>query len=117
MSRTGKRFIVAAALAATIFGFAMMRNQQRAQLAAAPKISAAFTQPVLVKNSPTNLRFFDVSWNDNATQRYYLADRNNNAIDVVDSATDTFLGFIGKGHYTGARPCPGEPKEMRLSAG
>ncbi|MDE3108889.1 MAG: hypothetical protein KGL02_03010, partial [Acidobacteriota bacterium] len=116
MRGIGQRFIVAAALAATIFGVAMMRNQQRAQVAAAPKTSA-FTQPVLVKHSPTNLRFFDVSWDDNATQRYYLADRNNNAIDVVDSATDTFLGFIGKGHYTGARPCPGEPKEMRLCAG
>jgi hypothetical protein len=79
--------------------------------------SKFFTKPVLVKNSPTNLQYFDVSWNDNATQRYYLADRTNNAIDLVDSATDTFLGFIGKGHYTGARPCPGQPAEMRLCAG
>lgn len=76
-----------------------------------------FTRPVLVKNSPTNLKYFDVSWNDNATQRYYFADRTNDAIDVVDSATDTFLGFIGKGHFTGARPCPGQPHEMRLCAG
>ena len=66
---------------------------------------SSFRAPVLVKKSPTNLRFFDVSWNDNSKQRYYLADRTNNAIDVVDSATDTFLGFIGKGHYTGSRPC------------
>lgn len=76
-----------------------------------------FTEPVLVKGSPTNLRFFDVSWNDNSKQRYYLADRTNNAIDLVDSATDTFLGFIGKGHYTGSRPCPNNPKDMRLCAG
>jgi hypothetical protein len=54
-----------------------------------------FAEPVLVKGSPTNLRAFDVSWNDNSTQKYYLADRTNNAIDLVDSATDTFLGFIG----------------------
>jgi DNA-binding beta-propeller fold protein YncE len=76
-----------------------------------------FTQPVLVKNSPTNLGAFDVSWNDNSTQRYYLADRTNNAIDLVDSATDTFLGFIGHGEYTGSRPCPGQPHEMRHCAG
>lgn len=76
-----------------------------------------FTEPMLVKGSPTNLRFFDVSWNDNSKQRYYLADRTNNAIDLVDSATDTFLGFIGKGHYTGSRPCPNNPKDMRLCAG
>src|SRR5215472_4232261 len=76
-----------------------------------------FSEPILVKNSPTNLRAFDVSWNDNSEQRYYLADRTNNAIDLVDSATDTFLGFIGQGHYTGSRPCPGKPKELRLCAG
>jgi hypothetical protein len=36
---------------------------------------------------------------------------------MVDSATDTFIGFIGRGHYTGSRPCPGRPREMRLCAG
>jgi hypothetical protein len=86
--------------------------------AATPRGSGQiFSESVLVKGSPTNLSAFDVSWNDNATQRYYLADRTNNAIDLVDSATDTFLGFIGRGHYTGSRPCPGQPKELRHCAG
>lgn len=76
-----------------------------------------FTKPILVKHSPTNLKYFDVSWVDQATQRYYLADRTNNAIDFVNAVTDTFIGFIGKGHYTGARTCPGQPKEWRLCAG
>jgi hypothetical protein len=89
----------------------------RVSATASRNSSALFSQPVLIKHSPTNLKYFDVSWNDNSTQRYYLADRNNNAIDLVDSATDTFLGFIGKGHYTGARPCPDRPKDMRLCAG
>ncbi len=75
-----------------------------------------FTEPVLVKGSPTNLASFDVSWNDNSTQRYYFADRTNDAIDLVDSATDTFLGFIGKGHFTGARVCPGT-RDARHCAG
>lgn len=82
-----------------------------------PQPREVFSKPILVKNSPTNLRAFDVSWNDNETQRYYLADRTNNAIDLVDSETDTFLGFIGKGHYTGSRPCPNNPKDLRLCAG
>jgi hypothetical protein len=83
----------------------------------APPESGIFTEPVLVKGSPTNLGAFDVSWNDNSAQRYYLADRTNNAIGLVDSATDTFLGFIGPGHYTGSRPCPGQPRELRHCAG
>lgn len=66
----------------------------------------------LVKGSPTNYGAygFDISWIDANTQKYYLTDRTNNAIDFVDAATDTFIGFIGKGNYTGSRPCPGQPK-------
>jgi len=73
----------------------------------------------LVKGSPTNYGAygFDISWVDNSTEKYYLTDRTNNAIDLVDAATDTFLGFIGKGNYTGTRPCPGHPKDLRHCAG
>jgi hypothetical protein len=65
----------------------------------------------LVKDSPVTSAF-DISWIDNSTQRYYLADRTNNAIDLVEGATDTFLGFIGKGQYTGSRPCPDQPRDL-----
>jgi hypothetical protein len=72
-----------------------------------------------VKGSPTNYGAygFDISWVDNSTQKYYLADRTNNAIDLVDAATDTFLGFIGRGHYTGSRPCSSRPKDLRHCSG
>jgi len=43
--------------------------------------------------------FQDISWVDSTTQKYYLADRMNNAIDLVDAATDIFIGLIGKGQY------------------
>jgi len=99
--------IVCSLLLAAAVGGALARSPQ----------TPLFTAPVLVKGSPTNHSSFDVSWNDNSTQRYYLADRTNNAIDMVDSATDTFLGFIGKGHYSGARPCPGRPNDGRHCAG
>ncbi len=103
---------------ATLFAIAVagVPSSSR-QAAASVNFEKLYTEPVLVKGSPTNLGAFDVSWNDNGTQQYYLADRTNNAIDVVDSATDTFLGFIGRGHYTGSRPCPGQPQELRLCAG
>ena len=81
-------------------------------------LALAQTRPIaLVTSSPTNYgtNGFDISWVDNAAQRYYLADRTNNAIDLVDAATDTFLGFIGKGQYTGAKPCPAQPNSYRRS--
>jgi hypothetical protein len=55
----------------------------------------------LVKGTPTNYDAygFDISWVDSTTQQYYLADRTNNAIDLVEAAADIFMGLIGKGHY------------------
>jgi DNA-binding beta-propeller fold protein YncE len=41
------------------------------------------------------LRAFDISWVDSASGHYYLADRSNGAIDVVDIATNTFVNQIG----------------------
>jgi hypothetical protein len=93
-------------LAALTFGAAI--------LAAAAWAQTHHLAPV--KGSPTT-NAFDISWVDNSTQRYYLADRTNNAIDLVDAATDTFLGFIGKGQYTGSRPCPGQPRDVRHCSG
>jgi len=43
---------------------------------------------------------FDISWIDQHTQRYYLADRSNSAVDVVDARTGTFVKQI-KGGFTG----------------
>jgi hypothetical protein len=34
---------------------------------------------------------FDISWIDQATQLYYLADRSNNVIDVADASNSTFV--------------------------
>ena len=44
---------------------------------------------------------FDISWVDAATRRLYLADRSNNAIDVVDTRTNTYLKQIQKGTFKG----------------
>jgi len=45
------------------------------------------------------LRAFDISWVDSASAHYYLADRSNGAIDVVDTTTNTLVtqigGFVG----------------------
>lgn len=94
------------ALATTTLAFAMLPLPAAGQ--------RAHIRPV--KGTPATTAF-DIGWVDNTTQKYYLADRTNNAIDQVDGATDTFLGFIGKGQYTGSRPCPGHPKDVRHCSG
>src|SRR4051794_26640805 len=43
------------------------------------------------------LHGFDISWVDPSTQLYYLGDRSNAAIDVVDARTGTFVKAIPGG--------------------
>lgn len=38
---------------------------------------------------------FDISWVDEATQRYYLADASNARVDIFDARTNAFIGGIG----------------------
>jgi hypothetical protein len=48
----------------------------------------------------TGMCAFDISWVDQDTQLYYLADRSNAAIDVIDAKTDKFVKQI-KGGFKG----------------
>src|SRR5881296_1387812 len=50
--------------------------------------------------SPGKMLVFDISWIDEATQLYYLADRSNAVIDVVNAKTGTFVRQI-KGGFKG----------------
>src|SRR5258708_5590950 len=34
---------------------------------------------------------FDIAWQDAATQLFYLADRTNKAIDVINTRTNTYV--------------------------
>jgi hypothetical protein len=45
-------------------------------------------------NTAGALYSFDISWVDQATQTYYLADRSNRAVDIVDAKTNTFRGQL-----------------------
>ena len=59
--------------------------------------------------SPGKMIVFDISWVDQATQLYYLADRSNAVIDVINAKTDTFVrqidgkfrGFSGSNDTSG----------------
>ena len=52
---------------------------------------------------------FDISWVDPDTQRYYLADRSNAVIDVIDAKHDTFVRQIHGGFkgFTGSNDTSG----------
>ena len=52
--------------------------------------------------NPTGLfASFDISWVDNARDLYYLADRSNNAVDVVDATDGSFVKYLAKGQFAG----------------
>ena len=48
---------------------------------------------------------FDISYVDPVIGLYVLADRTNNAIDVVDTFTNTVLVQLGKGQFAGPASC------------
>jgi hypothetical protein len=48
------------------------------------------------------LASFDISFVDPTIGLYVLGDRTNNAVDLVDTNSNTFLGFCGHGLFTGA---------------
>ena len=75
------RVAIAVALAVAGFG---------GQAASAGTLKRVSTIPV--PGQP--LDNFDISFVDQATNRYYLADRSNNSLDIFDAAAGTFLGRV-----------------------
>jgi hypothetical protein len=62
--------------------------------------------PVSAANSTAGALYsFDIGWVDQATETYYLADRSNRAVDIVDANTNTFLGQLdATPHFAGVSP-------------
>lgn len=74
--------------------------------------TASAKELTLIKTIPiegNKLSSFDVGYVDQATHRYYLADRSNKGIDIVDTKTDTWIGTIGG--FIGAVTDEKHPKE------
>lgn len=65
----------------------------------APSSSSPWTCLTAIQIPGNPVTSFDISWVDASSARYYLADRSNAAIDVVDTSTNKFLtqigGFVG----------------------
>ena len=69
-------------------------------LAVASDRSVAFVTTI----NPPSTTSFDISWVENSSGKYFLADRSNKAVDLVNAAKDTFVGFIGQGVFVGSVP-------------
>ena len=63
---------------------------------------------ILVPGNPLR---FDISWVDQATARYYLAEGGNAAVDVFDAENNLYLGRIGGFHGVGQAGDPCGPIE------
>jgi hypothetical protein len=50
--------------------------------------------PVVKTNTEGAMKTFDISWVDANTRRYFLADRSNQAIDVIDTRTNKVVDQI-----------------------
>src|SRR5215471_3308794 len=62
------------------------------------------TMHVIVSGMNSDPASFDISWVDESTGQYFLADRTNNAVDQFDASHHKFVALLGHGafHGTGA---------------
>src|SRR5262245_36563645 len=59
--------------------------------------------PTGSNNTAGGLYSFDISWVDQVAHRYYLADRSNKVVDIVDTTTNTLI-FQLTGNFAGVSP-------------
>jgi hypothetical protein len=102
-------FALAGALSAAAAGIAFADDDARS--APAVKLLTTIAVPINPAAAPpsTGMKSFDISWVDTATQLYYLADRSNQAVEVVDARRNVwvkrimggFRGFTGSNDNSG----------------
>lgn len=109
-------FALAGALSTVAAGIAFADDDARTAPAvkllttiAVPINPNAPTNPTTPPTPNTGMKVFDISWVDARTQLYYLADRSNQAVDVVNARNNTFVkqimgGFRG---FTGSNDTSG----------
>jgi hypothetical protein len=84
-------------------------NEGRADRGAVRLLKTIPIPGTALNSTGGNLYVFDISWVDQATRTYYLADRSNAVVDVVDTKTGTFVtqlqggfkGFTGNNGTSG----------------
>jgi hypothetical protein len=102
MSRTTKLLTLSTALLAPWLLTSAVVDAQDTDLFGSPTFRAAVTISNLEGVTAKPLASFDISFVEPAIGLYALGDRTNNAVDLVDTQSNTFLGFCGHGQFTGA---------------
>src|SRR5262245_18758569 len=76
----------------------------------APNKDEVFTRTTAIRTGANPLVSFDISWfdPDPTVNRYFLADRSNNQIDVVNPS-DNSITPIAQGIFAGVQPPPPAP--------
>src|SRR5436309_1606308 len=67
-------------------GFNQGRKGNEAGDDRASRLIKVIPVPVSKDNNTGGLYSWDISWVDQATETYYLADRSNKSVDIVDAA-------------------------------
>ena len=105
--------VLASALALTVTARPGQDVQHRARVRRANARSGNnLNKPVKLIGAilvPGNPLRFDISWVDQATARYYLAEGGNASVDVFDAENDLYLGRIAGFHGVGAPDDPCGP--------
>jgi len=88
---------VAVGAAALLLGTATWAQKPAADDPNAPALRLIKIIPIngTAGKPNTQMFSFDISWVDQMSGLYYLADRSNAALDVIDTKTDTLFGQIG----------------------
>jgi hypothetical protein len=103
-ARFTSRNSLAALLAAPLLGAASLAASGGAFADCAGLPSNTETKCVKAVIIPgAALRSYDISWVNPHRAEYYLADRSNAAIDIIDTRHLTFKRFLGKGKFVGVK--------------
>jgi len=102
-----KSFRFSVSMAAVIAVLLPVGNTAWAQDRGAVRLITTVPVPVTALNSTAGALYsFDISYVDQSVQAYFLADRSNRAVDVVDAQTLTFLGqAFANPPFRGFQPC------------
>jgi hypothetical protein len=106
------KWTIGAAMLSAAAGLVLMPSL--APAGEGPNKDEVFTLRDTIAIGPNALVSFDISWVDASLHRYYLADRSNKAVDVVDTTSHTlvtqlqppagdpqFAGFTGNNDTSG----------------